>query len=278
MIHLTARTLPWKLSLLESRPAGWLWTKLRRGFPHALAACLMPRHLHLVVAADDPEKARERLRRTLAWHARRFGPDGVFRVWEPVPAPSVIDGPKKLARQVRYVVLNPCRANQVDDPLRWLWSTHRDLAGAVADPWVEPRRLAAALRERARGFAGRHHAYVSSDPSVSPLGSPPPEPSPPAEESGQPFEDVVAAAVMAHRARPEELRRRSPVRRTFVHLAERQGWDLAPVARRCSLTTEAVRLELARAAPVEALSAAALCLGDERLLRPPTVAGGGQRR
>ena len=268
-VHITARTLPWRLSLLDTHVADWLWQKLRGGFPGAVAVCLMPRHLHLVAEVESSVWARERLRRTLAWHARRFGPSSVFRVWEPVPEPSEIIGSQKLARQVRYVALNPCRAGMSDDPLSWFWSTHRDVVGAVVRPWVDATRLAGALEQPADGFQLRHHAYVSSDPSASVVGTPPPEPAEPTRISRQPLVDVSTAVLAASRARPEALQLRSPVRRTFIHLAARQGWgDPSRLAAHCGMTVESVRSELRRHQPTSCVAAAALCLGDDRLLRP----------
>ena len=72
---------------------------------------------------------------------------------------------------MRYTVLNPSRAGIVDDPLSWPWSTHRDVVGAIADPWVTAERLGAALGSR-MASAQDIHAYVSGDPSVAIAGTP----------------------------------------------------------------------------------------------------------
>jgi hypothetical protein len=190
--------------------------------------------------------------------------------WEPVPPPEVIRDAGKLSRQVRYVALNPCRAKLVRDPLEWEWSTHRDVIGAVASPWVSPAALAAALRARARRpaeFAAAWHAYVSGDPTCAVAGTPPPRPARPSDLPTMPLGRITAAAAAATRAPVSAVRERTLTRRLFVHLAERQGWrDAATLARACGTSTEAVRQ--LRASSAEALlPAGELCLGDDRLLR-----------
>jgi hypothetical protein len=52
------------------------------------------------------------------------------------PCASTAAAKRKLARQVRYIVLNPCRDRIVGDPLSWMWSTQRDVMGATVQPWV----------------------------------------------------------------------------------------------------------------------------------------------
>lgn len=53
--------------MLEPKYARWLWEHLRRAFPRALACCLMPDHLHLLLPAGADEN---RLRCILAQHGR----------------------------------------------------------------------------------------------------------------------------------------------------------------------------------------------------------------
>ena len=269
IVHLVARTVPWRMSLLDPHIARWLWSKLRRGFPRCHAACLMPRHVHLVADVAEIDAAVERLRRTLAWHARRFGPKTVFQVWQPIPKPSPVHGPAILSRQVRYVALNPCRAGLVDDPLRWYWSTHRDVVGAVTEPWVEAEALAQALDRPHEGFAAAHHTWVSRDETVDPSGTTPPRSAPSSEGPTGSLTGIARAAVLATRAGSPALRRRSLTRRTFIHLARRQGWTATvAIAGACGASPRSVRDELQRPPPEEALRAAALCLGDRRLLHP----------
>src|SRR6185436_8994422 len=129
MIHLTARAHPGLKPLASPGKCFWLWPRLRELFASALAACLMPDHLHLLLAARDPSKERTRLAHLLGAMSRYQFPDAGWSVAEP----TEIRDWQHLKRNVRYVHLNPCRAGLVSDPLSWLCSTHRGLIGAAVD-------------------------------------------------------------------------------------------------------------------------------------------------
>ncbi len=264
-VHLTASLAPGRPELLAPERAAWLWGRLRAVFPGALAACLMPRHVHLVVpAAGDPQSA---LRRTLAWYGRRFPVADVRAgAFLPVPPPTPIADAGKLARQIRYVHLNPCRGSHCDDPLRWQWSTHRDLVGATADPWVTPDAVAAALGRSRAGFEASFHAYVSGDPSVNPAGTPPPEPPEPGDA---PLADLVTAVAAALRLALSDVPRSRLGRRLVAHLAPEFGWPRpAPVAAVLGVAPATLhKIRLRHPDPPD-LEAARLCLGDPRLLHP----------
>lgn len=170
-MHLVARAKAGRHPFEDPAAAWWFWWRLRRRFPNIAAACLMPNHLHLLVRSNRPELDRRGLGVLLAGFSRHLGQRSL---WQKVPSPARIPDRKHLLRQVRYVHLNPCRDGLVDDPLRWPWSTHRGVMGAAMDPWVTPAMLAGALGRATRGFGGWLHHYVSSDPSVSVSGTPPP--------------------------------------------------------------------------------------------------------
>ncbi|MBI5479363.1 MAG: hypothetical protein HY906_10930 [Deltaproteobacteria bacterium] len=275
IVHLTARTRGGAPVLADPAVAGWLWRALRRGFPEALAAVLMPSHPHVVATAESPAAARVRLARILGAAARRCSRPGAEPIrWDPVPEPKVVTDREKLRRDVRYVIMNPCRARLVRDPLEWLWSTHRDVMGAVADPWVPAAKLARAFEQPVGGFRNAVHRYVSGDPSCDVRGSPPPRPAPAVEHSRYPLQRIAAAALAATRAAPEALRSRTRTRAAFVLLASQQGWhDPGELARFCGLKLRAVYHRRGHDEP-ELLTAAALCLGDDRLLKPWCPAAG----
>ncbi|MBI4703693.1 MAG: hypothetical protein HY744_21490, partial [Deltaproteobacteria bacterium] len=46
-VHLTIRVQRLTIALSEHAVASWLWSRLRRTFPAALAAIIMPNHLPL---------------------------------------------------------------------------------------------------------------------------------------------------------------------------------------------------------------------------------------
>jgi hypothetical protein len=266
IFHVTARAVGRLAPFLRYEAAAFAWDRLRRAFPDAVAATLMPNHLHQMVGAASANALRRRMAALLSGLTRSglCGPERL--VWQTVPEPKPVEDVRKLRRDVRYVALNPCRARLCADPLEWLWSTHRDVTGAVADPWVTAERLAAALQIAPRGFAAKHHAYVSGDPTVRVDGTPPPIAAPKRESALYPLEAVAAAAAAALRQPIEAITSRPEARRLFVQLAQHQGWrDARMLARRCGLQPWQVFHLLRQPAP--GLDAARMCLGDRRFTR-----------
>ncbi len=266
-VHLVAR-LSLGLTLSDTQ-AAWLWAALRRFAPHALAVVLMPDHFHLIVAVGDPARARRRLSRTLQAYSRRFGGG-----WTTPDDVRVIPDRAQLRRQVRYVALNPCRRGLVDDPLRWLWSTHRDVVGAVCDPWVSAERLAASLGEWTRGFADRHHSYVSGDPSVTVRGTPPPRLIEVADAAPT---TILAAAEAALRHVPggrRAARRRAVL---FVALGRACRFAVDDLRRLVPIGRTTAYRRSSAVAPDD-LRAARMCLGDPRLLHPRRLGPGSMER
>jgi hypothetical protein len=262
--HLTARMSPVAPDLARDDTGAWLWMQLRAAFPEALAATLMPDHPHLVLPSDDPTAAAQRLARLLGHFGRRFG------VWgrvSKVPPPASIRGGEVLARQVRYVALNPCRAALVRCPLAWMWSTHRDVMGATVDPWVTADRLAHALGLHPRAFAARHHAYVSGDPRARIEGTPLPQLAKTTNMPTVALETIAEAAAAATRADVAAIRSRGPTRALFVALAFDQGWNqVARLTELCDCCPRTIGNLRAAVDPL-ALHAARMCLGDARLRR-----------
>ncbi len=268
--HLTAM-LPRELPSLCREDVGtWLWPELRDAFAAAIVGLLMPDHPHVVIATSRPEASAARLDAVLARLVRRhgLGPSSAYRVAEPKP----IRGGDVLARHVRYVVLNPCRARLASCPLGWPWSTHRDVVGSCADPWVGAERLAAALGRASEGFATQHHAYVSADPSTRVDGTPMPTPAQPDALSGASLRSIALAVASATRSPVDAIRRRGTARGLFVALACEHGWDHPEkLAAICRCRPRLVR-ELVTHVDPQALAAARLCLGDARLqLLPPRI-------
>ncbi len=274
-VHVTARTMAGVRSLREATAARWLWTRLQRVFPDVAAAVLMPNHVHILARVTDIWAVAGQLGSVLSGFSRHHGmgfeAGSEHLGWEPVPPPRVVPDVLHLRRQVRYVVLNPCRAGLARDPLEWVWSTHRDVVGAAAAPWVPRWHLAAILEERGKGFVARHHAYVSGDPSVAVAGTPPPAAA--GEVSGVTLERVAWAAVASVRGELGDLQRKVPARKLFLQLAGRHGWtNRSQLAARCGLTPGAVARAL-RAPDAPGLEAAEVCLADDRLQRPWSMSG-----
>jgi hypothetical protein len=184
-----------------------------------------------------------------------------------VPAPKILVAPDKVLRELRYIALNPAWAHLTDDPLAWIWSTYRELFGAVAAPWVMFERLRKYLPRWFQQSLERVHGFVSADPATHLLGTPMVRPLPRAELQMRPLGQVVAAAAAATRGSTEAVRRIGPTRALFVRLAAEQGWhDAHKLAEICGVTPRAIRKMLAGPQP-RGLAAARLCLGDDRLTR-----------
>ncbi len=245
---------------------------MRAAFPNAVAALLMPDHPHLVVATDDPDAARRRLARMFGHFGRAFGVRG--RVAD-VAVPAEIRGGRVLARQIRYVALNPCRQHLVRCPLAWPWSTHRDIVGACVDPWVDVERLASVLGTHRRDLRARHHGYVSCDPDARVDGTPLPLPAAATLLPTHGLGDVARAVASATRSPLAAIRTRGRSRALFVRLAFEQGWThTARLAQICGCSVRTI-VDLSRGLEPPGMSAARLCLGDARLRVIPPDRGGG---
>ncbi len=262
--HYVARARPGRLPFDNDDVCRAVWVALRRAFPRALAAILMPDHLHVVA----PEGGEARLSAVLRATSRQLG-EGRSRLWDPVPNARPITSTDKVRRNVRYVWLNPCRrwrgaGGLVTDPLAWPWSSLRDVIGAIADPWTRAETVSAAF-----GWPHdpvRLHDYAMRDAHVVP--APFPHAPSPSRLPDRAVDDIFAAAMATTRSSPAMLARKTTTRRVAIGLAYRQGWTfptrLAPVLglrRSNSISRIAARTD------PDAVEAAALCL-HPRLLHP----------
>ena len=258
-IHLVAHLSIEGVDLRSGRFAPVLWRYLRSRFSRPVIAVVMPNHLHLVTPSLRPERDRFSLADLCGRFQRTVGLPSSS--WERVPQPRLIHKRDELRRQFRYVALNECRAGLARDPLRAMWSTYRELFGAVADPWVDMNSVLADLGFRGAQGRERLHCYVSSDPSCAVDGTPLPG----VRTGERSLERIVVAAAAATRAPVAAVRCRSPTRRAFVWLARSQGWDVTgPLAEICHCSGRAVR-KIATHVDRRALAAAIACLADERL-------------
>ncbi len=253
-----------RFELTDEPVAARLWHGLRKAFPLALAAILMPDHFHLILRCIDWRAARRRLAHVAAGAVWGLGRG----TWWPIEPPREISNFKHLRRQVRYVHLNPNRDHLVDDPARWLWSTHRDALGAVVQPWVSPTRLAAELRWVCPAFGDEFHHFVSADFTVDVGGTAPPRPFVDRGGVVPDLDDVIAAVAVARRTSVDTVLATPASRRLALGLAREVGWNETPLLRevfgvsRRTVARSGLRRDDPRLAPL------LLILGDERLLHP----------
>ncbi len=266
LVHATARLCRSGTGQLSDLETGSLvWTQLRRAFVVALAAILMPDHLHLLLHGP-PTMIRRRLRTLISGLRRSKGPAAALR-WLPIELPSVVpNNVKHCSRQIRYVALNPCRDGLAADPLAWPLSTYRDVMGGVADPWVTAAQLAKTLGRREAGFRSALHRYVSSDPSVHVGGTALPIAVQATSVASAGLTAIAEAAASATRSRPAGIRSAGATRDLFLRLARHCGWtQTRPLAEACGISSAGVRASLRRTQhDTVGVAAAALCLGDPR--------------
>ena len=262
LVHLVARIRDDVGLRIAGERAAWLWTHLRSAFPNVLAAILMPNHLHVVTWVVSPAVAHTTLVRVVGAFVRRVRLPR--STWERVPPPRAVDGGKE-ASTLRYVALNPTAKKLARDPLEWYWSTHLDVVGAVADPWVSFDAIRLHLPSRLRDVA-RLHDYVSGDHAIDVAGTRPPTAARDTSVATRTLDDILVAATAATRSAAGDHRRRGPTREAFVWLAATQGWrDVPRLAEICGLTRSAIFRILQGPRP-RSLDAARLFLGDDRLL------------
>ena len=265
VVHLTARMRRPHALFWEHDHASWFWERVREAYPGVLGLCLMPNHPHLLADVVDPGAARDGFARTCGHLQRRVG---LHDLWESVPGAEVIAGRQKLMRSLRYLALNPPRARLCDCPLEWLWSTHRDLVGAAAQPLVRPEVVARLTGIRRARSAEWLHAYCSSDPAVRVEGTGFPTAALRQALPSFALEAVAAAAAVASRSGRADIARRGLPRTLFVQLSRHQGWtDAALVGRACGVAPNGIR-KAWRQPPHPGLPAATKCLADHHLLHP----------
>ena len=269
-IHLVAKLRSNHIDLRRPETAPVLWDALRSRFPDAVINEVMPEHLHLLTPEDDPADARARLANACGRVQYSLGwPAGS---WEPVPEPRVITKQSEARRHYRYIALNEPRSGLARDPLEALWSTYREMFGAVVDPWIDPEAVLRWLGAPRRDPLQWLHAFVSGDPTVAVAGTPFPRPPTFGSIATIPLAEVIRAAAAALRVSPEAIRENAEARRLFVGLADRVGWyNPSLLADVCGVTTRSIRRLVVEADP-RAIAAAAQCLADPRLLtRTPPI-------
>lgn len=159
MYHYVARARKGTLLFRTWEEGLRLFAMLRAAFGELIALVVMPDHIHILLPHGEGTR---RLGAVMSGYARyrnaRRKQPGMF-VWDEAPTPELVEEDKE-QRNIRYVHLNPCRKDLVDDPLAWPLSTHRDFVGLTTNPGtlLHPN-------------PARFHAYVSGDPSVDPAGT-----------------------------------------------------------------------------------------------------------
>ena len=94
------------------------------------AYCLMDNHYHLVI--ETPEgNLSEGMRQLNGIYTQRYNflHSKTGHIFQGRYKAIIVDRDSYLLELVRYVALNPVRANMVEDPKGWMWSSYRSTAG-----------------------------------------------------------------------------------------------------------------------------------------------------
>lgn len=122
------------------------------------AYVLMTNHVHLLATPDF----RDGITRMMQYIGRRYVPymNAIYgssgSLWEGRYKASLIHDQDYLLTSMRYIELNPVRANMVNTPSRYRWSSYRANAQGNANFLLTPHPLYLAL---GRGSAARQAAY-----------------------------------------------------------------------------------------------------------------------
>ena len=141
------------LSYLE-----WLEEALIRYDCALHAYVLMTNHVHLLITTNS----KDGISLTMQYIGRHYVPyinhmyDRSGTLWEGRFKASLIDSETYLLTCMRYIELNPIRANMVKSPGQYRWSSYKGNATQHDDPLITPHTKYQSL---GRTKAQRTHAY-----------------------------------------------------------------------------------------------------------------------
>jgi len=104
---------------------------------------LMTNHVHLLVTAEKPDGIAKMMqsigRRYVQYINRSYRRTG--SLWEGRFKSSLLQAEEYLLTCMRYIELNPVRANMVTDPAQYRWSSYRHNGLGQADERITPHLL-----------------------------------------------------------------------------------------------------------------------------------------
>jgi putative transposase len=133
------------------------------------AYCWMTNHLHLMVQIGADPLANF-MRRVASGYARAFQSDRLTtgHLFEKRYHAVLVEADAYLLELVRYIHMNPVRANMVPHVGEYRWSSHHAYSGVKVDAWVTTDfalRMFSAERSRA---ISAYRRFVDLDPSQIP--------------------------------------------------------------------------------------------------------------
>lgn len=137
---------------------GWLKESAQRYHCAVHAYVLMTNHVHLLVTPDRKDGVTLMMqyigRRYVPYINATYGTSGTL--WEGRYKASLVQDEHYLLTCMRYIELNPVRANMVRTPGHYRWSSYRSNAAGQPQSFITPHPEYKAL---GRTAARRHAAY-----------------------------------------------------------------------------------------------------------------------
>jgi len=133
--------------------------------------CLMTNHYHLVIETVDGNlsKGMRQLNGVFTqWSNRRHRRSG--HLFQGRFKSILVDSERYLLELARYVVLNPVRAEMVDHPNKWPWSSYGAVVGQVKAPdWLSVPSLLAQFSKRRKAAIAAYEKFVLAGIGAEPI-------------------------------------------------------------------------------------------------------------
>lgn len=117
---------------------------------HIHAYVLMTNHVHLLASPQRENSVGKVMqsigRRYVQYFNYTYGRTGTL--WEGRYKATLIDSEQYLLTCMRYIELNPVRANMVNHPKDYLWSSYQSNALGVPNEWLKSQQLYRRLGKR----------------------------------------------------------------------------------------------------------------------------------
>ena len=127
------------------------------------AYCLMDNHYHLLIETPEPNLSRGMRRLNQVYtqtYNRRHGRVG--HVLQGRYKSIVVDKDSYLLELIRYIVLNPVRAEMVNSAGRWPWSSYRATAGLKRAPkWLAEEEILGLFGHQEKGARQSYKRFIS---------------------------------------------------------------------------------------------------------------------
>jgi putative transposase len=105
--------------------------------------CLMPNHVHLVIDLDGPvdlAKAMQCINQSYTIYFN-YKYEKIGHLWQGRFKSLIISKDQYLLNCINYIENNPVRADIVNNPLDYKWSSYKGRTQSFGDPFLDPLKL-----------------------------------------------------------------------------------------------------------------------------------------